>query len=104
MTSFPNDNLDPAQCGGDLILQLSAGSADTVVHALRDIAKNTRGGMQANWRIDGFCLARPAVRHRAPQPDGVHGWHREPVGDLAGGDGLAGLGGARRGPRARLDR
>jgi deferrochelatase/peroxidase EfeB len=60
MPSFPNDNLDPAQCGGDLILQLSAGSADTVVHALRDIAKNTRGGMQANWRIDGFSSpARP---------------------------------------------
>jgi deferrochelatase/peroxidase EfeB len=61
MTSFPNDNLDPAQCGGDLILQLSAGNTDTVLHALRDIAKNTRGGMQANWRIDGFSSpARPA--------------------------------------------
>jgi deferrochelatase/peroxidase EfeB len=61
MTSFPNDDLDPAQCGGDLILQLSAGNADTVIHALRDIAKNTRGGMQANWRIDGFASpARPA--------------------------------------------
>ena len=63
MTSFPNDDLDQAQCGGDLILQLSAGNADTVVHALRDIAKNTRGGMQANWRIDGF--ARP------PRPAGT---------------------------------
>jgi len=61
MTPFPNDNLDPAQSGGDLILQLSAGNADTVIHALRDIAKNTRGGMQANWRIDGFASpARPA--------------------------------------------
>jgi deferrochelatase/peroxidase EfeB len=61
MTSFPNDDLDPAQCGGDLILQLSAGNADTVIHALRDIAKNTRGGMQINWRIDGFSSpARPA--------------------------------------------
>jgi len=61
MKSFPNDDLDPAQCGGDLILQLSAGHADVVVHALRDIAKNTRGGMQANWRIDGFYSpARPA--------------------------------------------
>jgi deferrochelatase/peroxidase EfeB len=60
MKSFPNDNLDPAQCGGDLILQLRAGSADTVLHALRDIAKNTRGGMQASWRIDGFSSpARP---------------------------------------------
>jgi deferrochelatase/peroxidase EfeB len=61
MQSFPNDDLDPAQCGGDLILQLSAGNTDTVVHALRDIAKNTRGGMQANWRIDGFVSpSRPA--------------------------------------------
>jgi deferrochelatase/peroxidase EfeB len=60
MASFPNDDLDPSQCGGDLILQLSAGNADTVIHALRDIAKNTRGGMQINWRIDGFTSpARP---------------------------------------------
>jgi deferrochelatase/peroxidase EfeB len=58
--SFPNDDLDPAQSDGDLILQLSAGNSDTVIHALRDIAKNTRGGMQVNWRIDGFSSpARP---------------------------------------------
>jgi deferrochelatase/peroxidase EfeB len=61
MRAFPNDNLDPAQCGGDLVLQLSAGNADTVVHAVRDIAKHTRGAMQANWRIDGFSSPpRPA--------------------------------------------
>ena len=55
MQPFPNDNLDSAQCGGDLIVQLSAGNTDTVMHALRDIAKHTRGGMQAVWRIDGFA-------------------------------------------------
>jgi deferrochelatase/peroxidase EfeB len=61
MRSFPNDDLDPAQTGGDLILQLTAGNSDTVLHALRDIARHARGGMQANWRMDGFSSpARPA--------------------------------------------
>jgi deferrochelatase/peroxidase EfeB len=54
MTSFPNDNLDPAQCGGDLSVQVCAADADAVLHALRDITKHTRGGMQPRWRIDGF--------------------------------------------------
>ena len=55
MAVFPNDDLDPAQCQGDLSLQLSSGSTDTVVHALRDITRHTRGGMQLRWRIDGFA-------------------------------------------------
>jgi deferrochelatase/peroxidase EfeB len=60
MLPFPDDALDPAQCGGDLVVQLSAGNADVVMHALRDIAKHTRGGMQVLWRIDGFVSpARP---------------------------------------------
>ncbi len=61
MTSFPNDSLNPNLCGGDLLLQICAGSADTAIHALRDIAKHTRGGMQIAWRMDGFVApARPA--------------------------------------------
>ena len=58
MRTFPDDNLDPAQTGSDLVLQLSAGHPDTVLH---DIARHTRGGMQAIWRMDGFTSpARPA--------------------------------------------
>ncbi len=63
MVSFPNDDLDPTQTGGDLLLQICAGSQDTVVHALRDIAKHTRGGMQIRWRIDGYVSP--------PRPTGV---------------------------------
>jgi deferrochelatase/peroxidase EfeB len=54
MDTFPNDNLDPSECDGDLSLQVCASDADTVVHAIRDIAKHTRGGMQPKWRLDGF--------------------------------------------------
>ena len=54
MESFPDDDLDPAWCQGDLLLQLGADNADTVAHALRDLAQHTRGAMQVRWRVDGF--------------------------------------------------
>ncbi|MFC1403773.1 MULTISPECIES: iron uptake transporter deferrochelatase/peroxidase subunit [Streptacidiphilus] len=54
MESFPDDDLDAAYCQGDLLLQLGADNADTVAHALRDLAQHTRGAMQVRWRIDGF--------------------------------------------------
>jgi deferrochelatase/peroxidase EfeB len=63
MTSFPNDNLNPDLCGGDMLLQICAGSTDTAIHALRDITKHTRGGMQIQWRMDGFVSP--------PRPSGV---------------------------------
>jgi deferrochelatase/peroxidase EfeB len=61
MRAFPNDNLDPAQCGGDLLVQLCAGSQDTVIHALRSLAKHTRGALAIRWRVDGFIApSRPS--------------------------------------------
>ncbi|MBC3842914.1 deferrochelatase/peroxidase EfeB [Streptacidiphilus sp. 4-A2] len=63
MKTFPNDNLQPAELHGDLSLQICGGHQDTVLHALRDIAKHTRGQMQVKWRIDGF--------QNTPRPSGT---------------------------------
>jgi len=54
MQPFPNDNLDPAQTGGDVLIQLCAGNPDTTLHAMRQITRVTRGALALNWRIEGF--------------------------------------------------
>lgn len=54
MPVFPDDDLDPAWCHGDLAVQLCADSPDTVLHALRDITRHTRGALQIRWRLNGF--------------------------------------------------
>ncbi|MEU7058078.1 iron uptake transporter deferrochelatase/peroxidase subunit [Streptomyces sp. NPDC046197] len=54
MPAFPDDDLRPNWCHGDLSLQLHADDPDTVLHALRDITRHTRGALQVRWRLDGF--------------------------------------------------
>jgi deferrochelatase/peroxidase EfeB len=63
MKTFPNDNLNPAETHGDVIIKFQAAQTDTVIHALRDVAKHTRGAMQPRWRIDGS--------HGPPRPSGT---------------------------------
>ncbi|MBF4160997.1 Dyp-type peroxidase [Nocardioides sp. CBS4Y-1] len=59
MHAFADDDLDAARCGGDLLLQVSADHGDTVLHAVRDLMRHTRGALAPRWRIDG---ARPPSR------------------------------------------
>ena len=66
MPVFPNDNMVGSQeLHGDISLQICADHQDTVMHALRDIAKHTRGAMQGNWKVDGFqSVPRPSGTQR----------------------------------------
>jgi deferrochelatase/peroxidase EfeB len=54
MTTFPNDSPESDWLHGDLLVQLCANHPDTIHHALRDIAKHTRDGMQPRWKIEGY--------------------------------------------------
>ncbi len=65
MKTFPNDNLKPAECHGDVSVQFNAAESDIAIHALRDLTKHTRGGMQPRWRIEGFVSPRDPRGHRA---------------------------------------
>jgi deferrochelatase/peroxidase EfeB len=63
MRTFPNDSLEEAWLHGDLLVQLCANHPDTIHHALRDITKHTRGGMQPRWRMEGY--------NSPPRPSGT---------------------------------
>ena len=54
MAQFPNDALDPKSCHGDLMLQICANTAETNIHALRDIVKNLPDLLALRWKLDGF--------------------------------------------------
>jgi deferrochelatase/peroxidase EfeB len=76
MPVFPDDNVaNSTELHGDISLQVCADSRDTVMHAVRDIAKHTRAAMQPVWKIDGF--------HAAPRPTGT------PRNQLGFKDGIA---------------
>jgi deferrochelatase/peroxidase EfeB len=54
MQPFPNDFLEPAWLGGDLLLQVCGNHPDTVHHAIRDITKHTFAWMQLRWKLEGY--------------------------------------------------
>jgi deferrochelatase/peroxidase EfeB len=54
MTQFPNDALDANLCHGDLMVQFCSNTAETNIHALRDLIKNLPDLMALRWKLDGF--------------------------------------------------
>jgi len=54
MRVFPNDFPMPEWTGGDLMIQLCANNPDTIHHAIRDITRHTRAGMQIRWKMQGY--------------------------------------------------
>ena len=54
MPAFPNDDLDPARCHGDLLVQVCADHRDTVLHALRELRTATAQMLTQRWMLEGF--------------------------------------------------
>jgi deferrochelatase/peroxidase EfeB len=78
MTDFPNDALDANLCHGDLLLQFCANTAETNIHALRDIIKNFPDLLSLRWKMEGFLpphtikkLGKDTVRNLLGFKDGT---------------------------------
>lgn len=66
MERFANDSLDASLCHGDVLLQICANTADTVIHALRDIIKHTPDLLSVRWKREGF-ISNHAARSRGKE-------------------------------------
>ena len=78
MTGFPNDALDADFCHGDLLLQFNANTAETNIHALRDVLKSLPEHLALRWKMEGFLpphtikkQARDTVRNLMGFKDGT---------------------------------
>jgi deferrochelatase/peroxidase EfeB len=54
MTTFPDDALVAEECHGDVMVQLCANSEQTLLNALRDLMRATRGSLAPRWKVEGF--------------------------------------------------
>lgn len=67
MTAFPNDALNADLCHGDLSIQFCANTADTVIHALRDIIKNLPDLLWLRWKQEGSVPVLPEKPGQPPE-------------------------------------
>jgi deferrochelatase/peroxidase EfeB len=74
MRGFPNDALEADQRDGDLLLQFCANTAETNIHALRDILKHTPDLLAPRWKIDGFLPARAGRKPSEQTPRNLLGF------------------------------
>ncbi|MCX5263447.1 Dyp-type peroxidase [Streptomyces sp. NBC_00199] len=61
LPSFPGDRLDPARCGGDVLVQLCADSADATEATAAALTRLAGDALVPRWRQAGFL---------PPSPDG----------------------------------
>lgn len=54
LPKFPNETMDPSQCGGDICIQACANDPQVAVHAVRNLARVGFGTAAVRWSQLGF--------------------------------------------------
>ena len=78
MEQFPNDALEADFCHGDLLLQFCSNTAETNIHALREIIRMAPDALALRWKMDGFLpphtlkkLGKDTIRNLMGFKDGT---------------------------------
>lgn len=65
LPKFPGDNLDPARCGGDIVVQACANDPQVAVHAVRNLARVGFGTVAVRYSQLGFGRTSSTTREQS---------------------------------------
>ncbi len=65
LPKFPNDSLDPARCGGDIVVQACANDPQVAVHAIRNLARVGFGTAAVRYSQLGFGRTSSTTRDQS---------------------------------------
>ncbi|MEY5017523.1 MAG: hypothetical protein RL431_572 [Actinomycetota bacterium] len=72
MTAFAKDELDPAQTGGDIVLQVCSSHDQVAFHALRNLIRSAKGIAVPRWIQPGYVTA--PTTDESPTPRNLFGF------------------------------
>ncbi|MCI4674763.1 iron uptake transporter deferrochelatase/peroxidase subunit [Candidatus Mycolicibacterium alkanivorans] len=64
LPKFPNETLDPARCGGDIVVQACANDPQVAVHAIRNLARVGFGTVAVRYSQLGFGRTSSTTREQ----------------------------------------
>ncbi len=65
LPKFPNETLDPAHCGGDIVVQACANDPQVAVHAIRNLARVGFGTVAVRYSQLGFGRTSSTTREQS---------------------------------------
>jgi deferrochelatase/peroxidase EfeB len=65
LPKFPNETLDPARCGGDIVVQACANDPQVAVHAIRNLARVGIGTAAVRYSQLGFGRTSSTTREQS---------------------------------------
>ncbi|TXI41470.1 MAG: deferrochelatase/peroxidase EfeB [Mycobacterium sp.] len=65
LPTFPNETLDPARCGGDIVVQACANDPQVAVHAVRNLARVGFGTVAVRYSQLGFGRTSSTTREQS---------------------------------------